>query len=76
MFYRSDYETFADYCQERWGFKRAHAYRLISAAKVTEMSPMGDKITTERQARELGKVPEDQRQAVLDWATEKADGKR
>ena len=26
--------TFEQYCQERWGMRKAHAYRLIGAAEV------------------------------------------
>lgn len=41
--YSSNYSTFEDYCQERWGYQRAHAYRLINAAEiVAELSPIGD----------------------------------
>lgn len=32
--YRAKYRSFAEYCAERWGFGRAHAYRLIGAAAV------------------------------------------
>jgi N6-adenosine-specific RNA methylase IME4 len=66
--YRASYSTFEEYCREKWGMGRAHAYRLIEAAAVTEnLSPMGDKPITERQTRELSKLnPEHQRQA---WQT-------
>src|ERR1700746_2755386 len=45
------YKNFKTYLQERWGISRAHAYRLINAAKVAEMSPTGDKSANEHQAR-------------------------
>jgi transcriptional regulator of aromatic amino acid metabolism len=45
------YKNFKTYLQERWGISRAHAYRLINAAKVAEMSPIGDKPENEYQAR-------------------------
>jgi hypothetical protein len=32
---------------------RSYAYRIVNAAKVTKMLPLGDKPTTERVAREL-----------------------
>jgi hypothetical protein len=32
--YREDYRTFEIYCRKRWQMGRAHAYRLIDAAKV------------------------------------------
>lgn len=62
--YKDRYGTFEAYCQERWDFGRAHAYRLIDAAKIySEMSPRGDKRqdlvlpTTEKQLRALGRLP-------------------
>ena len=48
--YRLTHETFEDYCCARWGFKRAHAARLITAAGVATCLPLGD-IANERQAR-------------------------
>lgn len=51
--YRGTHSTFDTYVKDRFGFGRAHAYRLLAAATVVEaMSPVGD-ITSERQAREL-----------------------
>jgi hypothetical protein len=68
-YYRADYETFHDYCLQRWGFQDSRARQLIAAAKtvanvesVTTVTP-----TTERQARELNKLaPEDQPRAWQD----------
>jgi hypothetical protein len=41
--YKADFATFDDYCDNRWGFSRAHAHRLIEAASLaTEMSPTGE----------------------------------
>ncbi len=53
--YREHHGTFETYCRERWGFRRAHAYRLIQSARVAQtLSPMGDKgPASERQARQL-----------------------
>ena len=34
--YRSTHKTFDEYALERFGYNRAHAYRLISAAVVLE----------------------------------------
>ena len=71
--YRAEYRTFEEYCQKRWGFCRDYAYKLIRAAEVVEnvdnclQGPL-----TESQARELGRIPEDRRQDVLDWAIENA----
>jgi len=60
--YRADgYGTFGEYTQQRWGFSRQHAYRLIGASEVVECLP-GVTIENERTARELArlKTPEGQ----------------
>jgi hypothetical protein len=36
--------------EKRWGISRAHAYRLMSAYQIAEMSPAGDKPKSEREA--------------------------
>ncbi len=68
-YYQIKYDTFEAYYSDRWEFKRAHAYRLINAAKVIEnLSPIGDILPiTESQVRPLTrlKTPEKQREAWL-----------
>lgn len=50
--YRETHPTFEAYVEDRWGMKRAHAYRLIEAWPVAAaLSPIGD--TNEAQVREL-----------------------
>lgn len=62
--YREEFETFEEFAKEMFAMSRAQAYRMIEAAEV-KMSPMGDKIQNERQARELAKAdPEDRPQVV------------
>ena len=63
--YRREYSGFEEYCREKWGWKRAHAYRLIDAAEIVKLSPIGDKIKTESQARELGKAEPEQRAGIV-----------
>jgi site-specific DNA-methyltransferase (adenine-specific) len=76
--YRQTHSTFEDYCRERWGISRGHAYRQIDAAQVAgilqgdgdgpKMStrlgdarlPMGDIPASERVARELAPLKEDE----------------
>lgn len=55
LYKEAGYTSFEKYCQERWGWSRATAYRSIDSARVAaELSPTGDNpIATERQAREL-----------------------
>lgn len=41
--YRIEYDSFDEYVRHRWAMSRAHAYRLIDAAKITSLlSPTGD----------------------------------
>lgn len=71
--YRDDYATFEEFCETEFGFKRAHAYRLMEFVEVKDslkMSPMGDKIQTERQARALAPVAIHQREEVVKKASE------
>lgn len=70
--YLATHKTFEAYCVEKWQFKRAHAHRIIAAAKIAkQMSPVGD-VSTERSARALLKVPEEKREAVVKAATDSA----
>jgi hypothetical protein len=70
--YKCNFKTFEGYCVHKWGFKRAHAHRLIEAAGVAkELSPVGD-IPSERAAREIVKVPKAKREAVIKTAVTKA----
>lgn len=74
--YRATHQTFEAYATERWHLSRAHAYRMIAAADV--VSPMGDietPPTSERQVRELAKVPEPARAEVWAEAVERTAGK-
>jgi len=65
LYREQGFATFAAYCQKRWGWGRAHAYRLIDAAQVSRnLSPTGDSPMTERQARELASLPPEQQREV------------
>jgi hypothetical protein len=71
--YLEEHKTFDDFCLAEFGFKRAQAYRLIEAAGVKEsvqLSPIGDKLINEGQARALALVPEEKRAEVLEKAAE------
>ncbi len=63
--------SFGAYLEKRWGMSRAHAYRLIEAAEVASaLSPMGDTVLNERQARELGPLLAEGHEAVVQaWTT-------
>lgn len=74
--YRAEYVTFEDYCQERWGMSRAHAYRTIAASEVVGvLSPRGDKPTSEKQVRPLTKLPPEDQPKAWEKAVEQANGK-
>jgi hypothetical protein len=67
--YQREYDTFEEFCIEEFDLKHSQAYRLIEAANVKEglkTSPMGDKITNERQARALAEAPPEKRVEVLE----------
>lgn len=86
QYYREKYQTFEQYCKERWEFSRAHAYRLIESAKVVEtLSGSGDLEDEslpgrESQVRELSKIQDETARQIV-WekavsaATESNDGK-
>ena len=64
--YRENYNTFEEYCRDRWGWERRHAYRLMDAAKVFDNVSERTQIvpTSEWQARPLTTLePEEQREA-------------
>ncbi len=84
--YKSTYETFEEYCKERFNFKRARPYQLISAAVVLEnlqnldlqmctKTEIGTHLlpTNERQIRDLVDLePEEQ---VTVWGRSVRNGK-
>jgi hypothetical protein len=61
--YRREYSGFEEYCQKKWGWTRQRAYQLMDAAEV-QMSTAVD-ISSERAARELGRVPTEQRAQIV-----------
>ena len=65
--YKREYGGFEEYCREKWGWSRQHAYRLIEAAPIAKCHHV---VTDEATARVLAKVEPEQRagvvQAVLD----------
>ena len=85
--YKSTHKTFEEYCRDRFGFSRAHPYRLIDAAKVVDnlssvniqnnLSPNRRQImpTTIEQVRALTALEPDAQQQIWQQAVEQADGK-
>ncbi len=85
--YRSTHKTFEEYALERFGYNRAHAYRLINAAVVLEnlsltqiesdLSPnWRQKLPiSESQCRELAKLPSKQQPIAWEQVLEVSNGK-
>lgn len=76
--YRVTHETFEEYCRERWGFTRMYAHHLMVSSKTVASLNVNHGIqlpANERQARELAKVPEEERLAVWQQVLEETGGK-
>lgn len=67
--YREQYSSFEDFCRAEFDFDRTYASRPIKAAKTDELLPIGNKVPNEAIARELGRLPEDERAEVWEQAT-------
>lgn len=63
--YLDECNTWDEFCIKHWGKSRAQAYRLMDASAVVEMSPIGDKIINESQARALKDVAPKDHKAVM-----------
>jgi hypothetical protein len=66
--YREEFETFEDYCKERWDMSKMHAYRLIGSSEVNDALKSNQLVTlpaNEAQARPLTQLetPEAQQEA-------------
>ena len=68
--YRATHDTFQEYCQGRWGFKRNYANKLILAAKTRghlgTIVPTSDVPSKESHLREIAKASEEQQAQVLE----------
>ncbi|MEX2598511.1 MAG: hypothetical protein WD533_02535 [Dehalococcoidia bacterium] len=76
--YRAAHDTFEDYCRARWGLDRTYAHRVMAAAEVSRMLPIGNKPTAESQARPMVGLPVEQAQEAWSMAnaTAASEGKR
>jgi hypothetical protein len=78
LLYRDQYDTFQDYCKERWGFGRQRAYQLICAAKANENVKhclTNTHPANARQAAELAKLPDEQQAKAWEEVVVRTDGK-
>ena len=70
--YRHQYVTFDAYCRERWGFNRQRAGQLIEAAAAIApvAKSFGQPVATDSQARQLGRLPLEDRADVWNGAVD------
>ncbi len=79
--YRSTHKSFEEYCLLRFGFQRAHSYRLIDAARVVDnlssgCLQIGDILpSSESQCRPLIKLEAGEQRQVWQSAVVQAGGK-
>lgn len=74
--YRETHSTFEQYCLDRWGISRSHAYKLMGAAEVVNAFPVDvtvPKVLT--QALALVDISEETRVAVWEAAQKASSGK-
>jgi phage N-6-adenine-methyltransferase len=74
--YREGFATFEDYCRGRWGLSRSYAYQQIDAAKIAgSLSAVADipAPATERVARELAPLKDDEAELVETWRELRAE---
>lgn len=70
------YESFVEYGEKELNFASTHLYRLADAAEIAlqiGFSPIGEKQPPESQIRPLTQVPEEERKAIWEEATRKAE---
>jgi hypothetical protein len=65
--YKREYSGFAEYCQNKWGWNKSYAYYMIDSAEVVKALPekVSTMVDTERQVRELAKIPAKERAEVV-----------
>jgi hypothetical protein len=65
--YKREYSGFAEYCQNKWGWNKSYAYYMIDSAEVVKALPekVSTMVDSERQVRELAKVPAKERAGVV-----------
>lgn len=78
--YRADFDTFEDYCRERWGWTRQHAYQLMAGAEVaaTLASTFVDELplpTSEGQVRLLTRFEPKEQAGLWKEAVSRSNGR-
>ncbi len=65
--YKREYGSFREYCQKKWGWEKRYTQYVIAGAEAVKSLPEGVRtiVHLEGQARELAKVPAEQRAGVV-----------
>ena len=73
--YKREYGSFSEYCREKWGWERRYTDYVIAGAEAVKSLPekVSTIVLTETAARELAKIPAEQRAEVVE--TVAAEGK-
>lgn len=72
-YYRETHDTFEHYCQERWGFERNYANKIIRSSEVVDnLGTTVPKNISERAVRPLTKLPAERQKEVFQTAIETA----
>ena len=69
--FKREYSNFNEYCQKKWGWEQSYANHVIRAADVVKSLPekIGTIVPSEGAARELSKIPAEQRAEVVQAIT-------
>jgi len=71
--YRLGFDTFEDYCRERWQMSKRHANRLIESAEIVQnLGPIGPVPDSESVARPLTSLKLDQQRGAWEEAVKNA----
>jgi hypothetical protein len=77
--YKEKYKTFADYCDQRWGFSLNYAEKLMRTVRTEETLKTGTRVplvlpANEAESRALEALSDDDKRTVWDKAVETAPG--
>ena len=66
--YREGYPTFETYCKSKFGYTRSYTARLMQAAKITQMLPIGNILVSEAMVRPLARLkdPEERKRVFVE----------
>jgi hypothetical protein len=80
LYMAAGFKEFLDYCRHRLDIQRSQAYRLLELGEVFEAlpqnSPVGEKLTSERQIRDLSKMPTKNKIGILERAVREAESRK